>query len=314
MYPYQNNQSNSSPNGQPPQPGQFFLNQGPPPNYPVKPYSKLTLYILLGAYTAFWIFVFIAGANAQNRVAVFVGNLGISLFWGVFASVLVMDWRGAISINGWIQWQNMKGRNKILLALLCLFVSPFLLGVYLVRVFLSNQPMPAIQRRSSSRRPKVGMVVGTSVTLVMLLFYSVGNASGAGLGNTIASPTANTASIQSSALTAVPTDTPTPLPTQPPTPTPKPTATHPPTPTPKPTQPPAHTGVNGNPWGYDFTPGNLIYNPPETFCDYFDCIPSFWTSTNGYVDECNDDMYSHSGGRSGACSHHGGEMRPLYSH
>jgi hypothetical protein len=87
-----------------------------------------------------------------------------------------------------------------------------------------------------------------------------------------------------------------------------------PTPTPRPTPTPAPTGVYGNPWGYNFTPGNLIYNPPSAFCSYFNCIPSFWQSTNGYVVECVDTMFSHSGGRSGACSYHGGEWRALYSH
>jgi hypothetical protein len=35
------------------------------------------------------------------------------------------------------------------------------------------------------------------------------------------------------------------------------------------------------------------------FCSYFNCIPSFWQSTNGYGEECHDGTYSHSGGRSG---------------
>ncbi len=69
-----------------------------------------------------------------------------------------------------------------------------------------------------------------------------------------------------------------------------------------------------NPWGYNFSAGNLISNPPSNFCNYFNCIASFWDHTNGYVDECTDGTYSHSGGVSGACSHHGGEQRPLYSH
>ncbi len=113
--------------------------------------------------------------------------------------------------------------------------------------------------------------------------------------------------------------TPTPVPTKPPTPTPipptpTPVPTKPPTPTPiPPTQPPT-TGVNGNPWGYNFTPGTLIYSPPADFCSYFNCIKSFWRSTNGYVDECSDGTFSHSGGVRGACSSHGGEMRKLYSH
>ncbi len=69
-----------------------------------------------------------------------------------------------------------------------------------------------------------------------------------------------------------------------------------------------------NPWGYNFRSGRLIYDPPIDFCYYFDCIASFWDSTNGYVEQCADKMFSHSGGRSGSCSWHGGNYRPLYRH
>lgn len=85
------------------------------------------------------------------------------------------------------------------------------------------------------------------------------------------------------------------------------------TPKPSPTPKPA-TGANGNPWGYDFSPGALIYDPPSSLCSYFSCIPSFWQSTNGYVVQCADGMLSHSGGRTGACSSHSGPRRPLYRH
>lgn len=69
-----------------------------------------------------------------------------------------------------------------------------------------------------------------------------------------------------------------------------------------------------NPWGYNFKAGSRIYDPPDEFCSYFDCIPSFWDSTAGYVMQCSDKMFSHSGGRSGSCSYHGGNYRPLYRH
>jgi hypothetical protein len=72
-------------------------------------------------------------------------------------------------------------------------------------------------------------------------------------------------------------------------------------------------GAPANPWGYNFCGGNLIYSPPSNLCSVFNCIPNFWRSTAGYVDQCNDGTYSHSGGRQGACSYHGGEKRPLYS-
>lgn len=73
-------------------------------------------------------------------------------------------------------------------------------------------------------------------------------------------------------------------------------------------------GINGNPWGYNFIPGKLIYNPPAAFCTYFACVSTFWTKTNGYVAECYSGAYTHSGGVSGACSRNGGVERPLYSY
>jgi hypothetical protein len=72
-------------------------------------------------------------------------------------------------------------------------------------------------------------------------------------------------------------------------------------------------GAPVNSWGYNFCGrGSYITNPESSFCDVFDCIKSFWDSTNGYVMRCDDGMYSHSGGRSGSCSSHGGNDRPLY--
>jgi len=123
---------------------------------------------------------------------------------------------------------------------------------------------------------------------------------------------------EASLLTEAPSIAPTEVPagTQAPAPTPRPTATPRTTATPKPRPTPTlrPTGVYGNPWGYDFSPGNLIYNPPGLFCDYFPCIASFWTTTNGYVVQCVDLTFSHSGGRTGVCSKHGGYYRTLYSH
>ncbi len=127
-------------------------------------------------------------------------------------------------------------------------------------------------------------------------------------------------SVAQAAAAPTPTDAPTQQSTRPtPKPTLKPTPS--PVPTPVPTQAPAPTPTanpcpdapGGNPWCYDFNAGNYIYSPPADFCTYFSCISSFW-SGQGYVMECQDQMYSKSGGRSGSCSRHGGDLRPLYSH
>src|SRR6516165_4592908 len=56
---------------------------------------------------------------------------------------------------------------------------------------------------------------------------------------------------------------------------------------------------------------------PSGFCNYLNCIKSFYEPANpgdDYIVECNDGAYSQSGSERGACSYHGGVMRPLYSH
>lgn len=131
--------------------------------------------------------------------------------------------------------------------------------------------------------------------------------------------TSPNAALPSLTPTPVPSPSPSPTPTLTPTPTPPPATAKPiPPPTQAPPPPPTQApvdlcGAPGNPWNYNFCGGNVIKSPPANFCDYFNCIPSFWKSALGYVDQCVDGTYSHSGGRSGACSSHGGERRPLYS-
>ena len=130
--------------------------------------------------------------------------------------------------------------------------------------------------------------------------------------------------------TASPTssETPTPTPTATPSATPVPTATLQPipvlttaptptpaaTPSPPPPTPPAQNlcGAPNNPWGYNFCGGSgRVNSPPSDFCNYFNCMASFWQQATGYVEECNDGTYSHSGGQKAPCSSHNGNQRPL---
>lgn len=49
----------------------------------------------------------------------------------------------------------------------------------------------------------------------------------------------------------------------------------------------------------------------QDFCSSHTCIPNFNNGT-GYIVQCADGEWSHSGGRPGACSDHGGEMGRTY--
>jgi hypothetical protein len=167
--------------------------------------------------------------------------------------------------------------------------------------------------RSNGQRVGIGLGAGFSALLVVCVMCSCiaaalgnGGTSSNGTNNVRAVVSTHTTDMSQRQATALATATATDIPA---TPTPLPTATATPKPKPKPTCIPG--AVNCNPWGYNFSHGSVIYNPPYNFCDYFNCIPSFWSSTNGYVEECLDKTYSHSGGRSGSCSHHGGNWRAL---
>jgi hypothetical protein len=58
-------------------------------------------------------------------------------------------------------------------------------------------------------------------------------------------------------------------------------------------------------------PPSTTPTEPADFCSTHDCIPNFDNGT-GYIVQCNDGMWSHSGGRPGACSYHGGESSTTY--
>jgi hypothetical protein len=197
---------------------------------------------------------------------------------------------------------------------------------------LPNNYFPPLRRQSGiwqwykSRTKKGKLSIGCGAILAVLLFFScigtaVGSVNLATQSTPSPTPPSNQAAIltsptvpplPTSTLSPTPPSTPTPQPAIAPTyvPQPTPTDTLIPTPTDTPTPCP---GVNCNPWGYNFSPGNFIYSPPSAFCHYFSCSNNF-PHGHGYVVECKDGEYSKSGGIQSACSDHGGVMRPLYSH
>lgn len=154
--------------------------------------------------------------------------------------------------------------------------------------------------------PTLVMTLAPKATATALILVTPSPASAI----TIVTPVMTPTSTSVPRPTAIPTPRPTSAPTVTPTANP-PTATPHPTPPPPTVTPvPPSSGVNGNPWGYNFSCCNLITDPPGAFCDYFSCIGNFWNG-RGHVEQCKDGMYSKSGGISGSCSSHGGNKQAL---
>lgn len=91
--------------------------------------------------------------------------------------------------------------------------------------------------------------------------------------------------------------------------TPPPKATRSPRPSPSASQGP-RCGAPENPLGYDYCGGTRIRKPAAEVCDWFDCVPQFW-SGRGYLVQCRDGSVSLTGGRPNACAEHGGMRRTV---
>jgi hypothetical protein len=277
---------------------------------PYYDYSVPLIGTLSGAYV---LVVLLALASVASTAAI-IDDLMASLFLAILATVALLDWRGLLSLRGLVNWSAYQGGKRVLV--ICLYVIGFalVLSVYLGRAALEAwrarsvaQPLvasiaiPATQSVTTRlRTTRGGFATLGVVFIVMLMCYGITTA-GASPDTTASRQTRAAATTGGNSAQTVATSTPTVKPTA--TPTVAPTATA--------TQKPCANPCN--PWGYNFSKGKLIYDPPSDFCSYFDCIDNFWNG-RGYVMECRDTSYSKSGGISGSCSYHNGNWRPLYSH
>jgi hypothetical protein len=299
-----------------PQPAQAAPTQpnGPRPSRR----SGKVLAIVAVAYVLGWWFAFTGAVGNVAIYSIAVGVLTL-LCLGLFA----IDWRGYTSLAGLIKWRQMSTGGKVGMGCLFYCFLPFMPAIYLVRAIqqyyrttgqtLTSQ-VGQFFRTLPQRTQGARMLLLTGSLVAAISFCSI---TGIALGSgnpafDASSPSSTTNHANSNSNTGNAVTHATATSSQPaPTATPQPTATSIPQPTATPKPSCIAGAVNCNPWGYNFSHGSVIYNPPGSFCDYFNCIASFWTSTNGYVEECQDRTYSHSGGRSGSCSHHGGNWRAL---
>lgn len=313
-------------------------------------YNGWLLFLVMVAYLFAVGFLFIevaavSGVPSSSETSTPIGILGSTstvLFIILYIGLFALDARSFLTLFGRIEWRRLKGWQRVGLVVvyLCIVVMPAIYLVQAVQYFLRirGQSLGQVVHGQWSRyRAKKGPtqlmigLVSCFVIISVVAFTSVATTIDRQQALLLATPSpALHQIVANNAGQATPTfipspfvHTPTPTATHTTTATPRPTSTvHPQaTLTARPTQPP-HTptpcpGINCNPWGYNFSPGNLITSPPSNFCAYFNCISSFWEPDDpdgGYVVQCGDGTYSQSGGERGACSYHNGVSRPLYSH
>ncbi|MFE9694812.1 hypothetical protein [Micromonospora sp. NPDC005806] len=71
-------------------------------------------------------------------------------------------------------------------------------------------------------------------------------------------------------------------------------------------------GAPVNPYGYDFCGGDRIRKPARGVCDWFDCVPGFWSGT-GWLVQCRDGTVSLTGGQRHSCAGNRGFRRTVWT-
>src|SRR5258706_3967687 len=123
----------------------------PPQNAPFQRhlYRGRTLVALISGYIISWILFFAdpnfwssmneQTSNASPGLSGTVGMLGLIC---VVVVVLIIDWRGLTTVNGWLKWGRMKMWQRIVLGYFFIGLSIFAAGVYFVQVgqtYFSNK-------------------------------------------------------------------------------------------------------------------------------------------------------------------------------
>src|SRR6266571_8366019 len=106
-------------------------------------YSKRTLIILTTGYIVSWILFFadpatmssLSQTNSTQLTPGVLGTIAVMGFIAVVVVLLIMDWRGFTTLNGWIKWKRMKIWQKLVLGYFFIGLSIFLVGPYLIQAY-----------------------------------------------------------------------------------------------------------------------------------------------------------------------------------
>ncbi|MET8832822.1 hypothetical protein ABZV78_02745 [Micromonospora sp. NPDC004540] len=82
--------------------------------------------------------------------------------------------------------------------------------------------------------------------------------------------------------------------------------------TPSQPAPERRCGAPANPYGYDFCGGQRIRKPAAGVCDWFECVPGFW-SGRGWLVQCRDGTVSLTGGQRDSCADNRGFRRTFWT-
>ncbi len=108
----------------------------------------------------------LAFRNSLGRAGGPLAIISFAIYLVVIAAIIVVDWRGFLTMNGFLKWKSLTGQQRLIVE--CLFVAliVFVLGFYLVQAYLTyrryKQLEPLRQRRKvAEQEADLGMIPQT---------------------------------------------------------------------------------------------------------------------------------------------------------
>ena len=92
--------------------------------------------------------------------------VGFAIYLPVIATIMVADWRGFLTLNGFLKWKSMTGQQRLLVGCLFVALNVFVLDFYLVQAYLAYHRYRLLEpsrrrRKIAEQEAELGMIPRT---------------------------------------------------------------------------------------------------------------------------------------------------------
>lgn len=107
--------------------------------------------------------------SSLGSVSPLLSITGYIIYLVVIATILVEDWRGFLTMNGFLRWKSMRGGKRLVVGVLFVALNVFFLGSYLVQAYQTyrrDKELEPLRRRRkiAQQEAELGMVPRTEGT------------------------------------------------------------------------------------------------------------------------------------------------------
>jgi RNA polymerase subunit RPABC4/transcription elongation factor Spt4 len=92
--------------------------------------------------------------------------MGFMIYLLVIATITGVDWRGFLTMNGFLKWKSMTGKQRLIVGCLFVVLNVFVLGIYLVQAYQTYRRYKQLeplrrQRKIAEQEAELGMIPRT---------------------------------------------------------------------------------------------------------------------------------------------------------